>query len=348
VHPAGSRRRENAPNTCLRWLDSDGCKSGSRGYFRPQRLSNVNAMSGEIADIERRLAERFPELTVAPLGHLETGFGSIVVETSDGVIFRIARHVRAARGHAREARLLPVLRGRVPLAVPEPRWWVEPGTPSMPYGAIGYRRLPGTALSPELVGELGREAVARQLAGFLLALHRFPAEKAQELGLPHADHDSDGLRAFRDEVLPPLEDALAPDDYDTVRAWWDRLLVDSEIHRFTPALRHGDLWYDHLLVDESSGRLLAVVDWESAALGDPARDFAAQFHLGDEFAEATVAAYAAQGGNVDEGLRHRIRRQWELREFGGIRTAVELHDNDELEDAIRKLRAGPLLAGARE
>jgi hypothetical protein len=36
----------------------------------------------EIADIERRLAERFPELTVAPLRHLETGFGSIVVDTS--------------------------------------------------------------------------------------------------------------------------------------------------------------------------------------------------------------------------------------------------------------------------
>jgi len=306
-------------------------------------------MSEEIADIERRLAESFPELTVAPLRHLETGFGSIVVETSDGVIFRIARHAGAARGHAREARLLPVLHGRVPLAVPEPRWWVEPRTPTMPYGAIGYRRLPGTALSPELVGELGREAVAGQLAGFLLALHRFPAEEAQELGLPHADQDPDGLRAFRDEVLPPLEDALVPDEYDTVRAWWDRLLVDSEIHRFTPALRHGDLWYDHLLVEESSGRLLAAVDWEAAALGDPARDFAAQFHLGDEFAEATVAAYAAQGGNVDESLRHRIRRQWELREFGGIRTAVELHDEEEFEDAIRKLKTGPLLAGhARE
>jgi aminoglycoside 2''-phosphotransferase len=302
-------------------------------------------MSEEIADIERRLAERFPELTVAPLRHLETGFGSIVVETSDGVIFRIAQNGWAARGHAREARLLPVLHGRVPLAVPEPRWWVEPGTPSLPHGAIGYRRLPGTALSPELVGELGREAVARQLARFLLALHRFPAEEAQEVGLPHADQDPDGLRAFRDEVLPPLADALTPDEYDTVRAWWDRLLVDSEIHRFTPALRHGDLWYDHLLVDESSARLLGVVDWEAAALGDPARDFATQFHLGDEFAEATVAAYAGQGGNVDESLRHRIRRLWELREFGGIRATVELHDEEEFADAIRKLRAGPILTG---
>jgi hypothetical protein len=61
---------------------------------------------------------------------------------------------------------------------------------------------------------------------FLSALHRFPAEEAEELGLPHADRDVDGLRALRDEVLPPL-------------------------------------WYEHLLVDRPSGRLLAVVDWEA-------------------------------------------------------------------------------------
>jgi aminoglycoside 2''-phosphotransferase len=302
-------------------------------------------MSEAIPDIERLLAERFPELEVAPLRHFDTGFGSIVVETTDAVIFRIARHEWAAAGHAREAKLLPALHDRVPLAVPQPRWYAEPGTPGIPFGAIGYRRLPGAPLSPERAEVLGRETLARQLAAFLLALHRFPAEEAEELGLPHADRDVDGLRAFRDEVLPPLENALAPDEYRIVRAWWDRLLADPGVRRFTPTLRHGDLWYDHLLVDEPSRRLLGVVDWEAAALGDSALDFAALFHLGDDFAEATLAAYAANGGNVDESLRHRIRRQWELRELGGIRKAVELNDDEELVDGIRKLKAGPLLAG---
>jgi aminoglycoside 2''-phosphotransferase len=306
-------------------------------------------MNEAIVDIERRLVERFPQLEVAPLRHLETGFGSIVVETADGVIFRLARHEWAAAGHAREAKLLPVLRDRLPLAVPQPRWYVEPGTPGIAYGAIGYRRLPGTPLSPERAEELGKETLTRQIAAFLLALHRFPAEEAEALGVPPADRDEDGLRAFRDEVLPPLENALAADEYRIVRAWWDRLLADPEIRRFRPTLRHGDLWYDHLLVDERSGRLLGVVDWEAAALGDPARDFAVQYHLGDEFAEATLAAYAAQGGDVDKSLRHRIRRQWELREFGGIRAAVELNDDEEFVDAIRKLKTGPLLAShARE
>jgi aminoglycoside phosphotransferase (APT) family kinase protein len=299
----------------------------------------------ELAVLERQLAARFPELDVAPLRHLETGFGSIVVETGDGIVFRVARRGAAAKGHEREATLLPALHDRVPLAVPQPRWRVAPGTPGFPYGAIGYPSLPGIGLSPELMARLGVEAVASSLAEFLLALHRFPVEEAKALGLPHADRDPDDLRAFRAGVLPALQDALDPDEYRTVSAWWDRLVADPEIRRFTPALRHGDLWYDHVLVDPASGRLLAVIDWEAAALGDPALDLAVQFHLGEPFAAATLAAYGAQGGEVDPGLRHRVRRLWELREFGGVRAAVELNDRDELEDAIRKLRAGPVLAG---
>lgn len=303
-------------------------------------------MTVELADIERRLAEIFPELAVAPLRHLETGFGSVVVETSDGAIFRIARHASAAEGHAREAKLLPALQDRLPLAVPEPRWRVEPRTPGFSYGAIGYRRLPGTPLSFQLVAGMGTETIASQLAAFLLALHRFPVAEAEELGLPQAERDPASLEALRDEVLPSLRDALASDEYRTVRVWWDRLLANPQMRRFAPMLRHGDLWYDHVLVDERLLRLVAVVDWEAAALGDPARDFAAQFHLGEEFAEATLAAYATQGGQVDQTLRHRVRTQWELREFGGVRTALELNDREEFEDAVRKLRTGPILAGS--
>jgi aminoglycoside phosphotransferase (APT) family kinase protein len=302
-------------------------------------------MTTGLADIEPHLAERFPELAVAPLRELEIGFGSVVVETSDGVIFRIARHARASEGHAREAQFLPALRDRLPLAVPEPRWRVEPGAADFPHGAIGYRRLAGTPLAPAFLATLGTETIAWELAGFLLALHRFPVEEAEALGLPQRDRDRGSLEAFRDDVLPPLRDEIAADEYRTIRAWWDRLLADPEMLQFRPTLRHGDLWYDHVLVDEQLGRAVAVVDWEAAALGDPARDFAVQFHLGAEFAEGVLAGYAAQGGEVDRGLKHRIARQWELREFGGIRASVELNDREELEDAVRKLRAGPILAG---
>ena len=205
-----------------------------------------------------RLQRRFPELSVEPLRLLDEGFGSTVVETADGVIFRIARHARAAAGHARELELLRQLAGRLPAAVPEPRWRIEAGA-EFPNGAIGYRKLPGEPVAP---------------------------------------------------------------------------------YGGTPELA-GDFWYENLLTDR--GRLVGVLDWGGAAYADPAEDFATVRHLGDTFTEAVFEAYGA-----DESLRHRERRHWELRELYGIGMALELQDDEELADGIRKLRRGAVFTSWRE
>ena len=106
---------------------------------------------------------------------------------------------------------------------------------------------------------------------------------------------------------------------------------------FEPRLRHGDLWYENLLV--ADGRLVGVIDWGTAEYGDPAEDFDALTHISDEFADAVLASYP----HADPDLRHRIERHWQVRELWGVFLARELGDEDELADAVRKLRAGPVL-----
>jgi aminoglycoside phosphotransferase (APT) family kinase protein len=101
---------------------------------------------------------------------------------------------------------------------------------------------------------------------------------------------------------------------------------------------HGDFWYENLLV--SNSRLVGVLDWGTAAYGDPAEDFATLRHVGDEFLEATLARYPA----VDDAFRARIERYWEARELEGIAISLELCDDEELNDSVRKLRGGPVLA----
>lgn len=308
--------------------------------------------------VERTLEELFPELAVAPLTVLGTGFGSFAVETSDGVIFRIARHAGAARGHAREVALLPLLGSRLPLAVPDPRWRIEPHdglcgsepqshcSSRFAFGAIGYRRLSGRPLTPDWLARSDEQNVANQMAAFLAQLHAVPVEDAELVGLPRADRDGQAFEALRDTVLPLLRKVLAEDELQLVRAWCDEVLADSELDRFEPALRHGDLWYGNVLVDEATGTLTGVLDWENAAIGDPAKDLARQLHLGSRFAEAVLRSYEAQRERTDPTLRHRIRRRWELLEFEGIQTAGALDDADELTETIQKLRAGPILAPA--
>jgi aminoglycoside 2''-phosphotransferase len=278
---------------------------------------------------------------VRPLVVLDTGFGSVAVETGDGVIFRVARHAGAAEGHALEARLLPLLGRRLPEAVPDPSWRVEPGG-AFPFGAVGYRRLAGEPLTPALA-EVNRDAIAADVAGFLVALHGLPPEDVREAGLPLRDRVRDSFPGLCRDVLPVLGERLSPGEHEAVRRWTRDVEADAEVDRFAPAVRHGDLWYGNVLVDPTAGRVAGVVDWENAALGDPAGDLARQLHLGEAFLDAVLGAY----GEVDDALRRRIRRRWELLEFAGIRNAAMLDDEAELAETVEKLRAGPILGAGR-
>jgi aminoglycoside phosphotransferase (APT) family kinase protein len=277
-------------------------------------------------DLGARLRRRFPELTGEPLRLLDVGFGSTVVETADGVIFRVARHARASAGHARELELLPQLAGRLPAAVPQPRWRIEPDD-EFPHGAIGYRKLPGEPVA----ADSGTPQLAADVARFLRALH----------GLCHvaAPRRDLQLDALHDRTMTALEAALTATELDVLVRWWDEVLTDVDLRDFEPALRHGDFWHENLLVEE--GRLVGVLDWGGAGYGDPAEDFSTLRHLGDAFTETVFDTYGA-----DDALRRREQRHWQVRELYGIGMALELRDEAELTDAIAKLRRGAIFVQA--
>jgi aminoglycoside 2''-phosphotransferase len=285
-----------------------------------------------VTALEERLARAFPELRVAPLRELATGFHSVAVETADGVVFRIPRYHGTANGHATEFRALPALAGRLPAPIPHPEWRIEPGHEDFPLGVIGYRKLPGRTPS------IGSQRLAADLAAFLAALHAFPLDEAEALGLQAWIEPHDGLVRHRDQVMPALADLLEPGEVRRVADWWDALLTGGELERFPPALRHGDPWFGNLLVDDSGG-LSGVLDWEGLEIGDPAADFAALTYLGRPFLSAVLARY----GPVDAAFERRVELLAQLREFGGVRISLALGDEAELADSLRKLRAGPIL-----
>jgi aminoglycoside phosphotransferase (APT) family kinase protein len=101
-----------------------------------------------------------------------------------------------------------------------------------------------------------------------------------------------------------------------------------------------------MLVDD--GRLVGVIDFGDAIIGDIAYDFAPLRHSGDEFMNACVESYRAQGGILGPDFEHRIRRYSELRSgsFFSMQYALAFEDSDELSDCIAQLRRGPILRGS--
>jgi hypothetical protein len=67
-------------------------------------------------------------------------------------------------------------------------------------------------------------------------------------------------------------------------------------------------------------------------------------HLEISFAAEVAAEYAATAGDLGPHFERRIDRYWELREFDGLRFAVEYDDPAELADGLEALRAGPILS----
>jgi aminoglycoside phosphotransferase (APT) family kinase protein len=189
--------------------------------------------------------------------------------------------------------------------------------------------------------------VARAIGRFLHALHTVPIEVALSAGAPDATEWLDDLNRQRDVILAGAQALFTAAEYSMIRQWWDAFLTGRANMRYTPVLCHADLWYEHVLIDASSSAVTGILDFESARIADPALDLATQLHLGEPFAALVLAAYFAAGAQQDVLSVYRVRRLWEYREFDGLVGALRMDDEDEIADAVSKIRRGPVLTPGR-
>ncbi|HEX3647052.1 MAG TPA: phosphotransferase [Pseudonocardiaceae bacterium] len=223
------------------------------------------------------------------------GWGSFTFLVDGDHILRFARNADVAAAHHREAALLPKLADAVSFRVPEPDFfgsWGEGGT------CLGYPLIEGRGLTAA--------DGWRAMAGVLRELHGFPVDVARStLGVAGTvDEWRSGYRTLwadvEARVLPALEDDLA----GAIAAEFAALLAGD--WDFQPVLVHGDMATEHVLVDDA-GRVVGLIDFEDATVGDPAIDFAGLLPLLDE--QRIDQLIADYGRAVD---RERLRHYWRL------------------------------------
>jgi len=117
-------------------------------------------------------------------------------------------------------------------------------------------------------------------------------------------------------------------------------VLDGQIDlRYEPVLIHGDLGVYHILYDPIQGRLIGIIDFGVAGLGDPASDFACLIQaLGESFLQRMARfSHAIQpaldrarfraGALELEWALHGIRSNdasWWLAHIGGARDVMPL------------------------
>jgi aminoglycoside phosphotransferase (APT) family kinase protein len=228
------------------------------------------------------------------------------VELDAAWIFRFPKRAESERALLRELRLLPVVAPLLRIAVPVYQFFGAP-TSDFPYAFAGYRKLAGT---PAI--ECPRDLVATKelapcLGRVLSTLHAFPPDLAARLGVPGLDEFDDfaSLRISTLEELRRIRDAMPDVIFERCRAFVDREGQSLPFYLGPLRLLHGDLSGEHTLLDEVTGRVVGLIDWADAFMGDPAYDLNYLWAwMGESLVDRVLASYT---GPVDPGFRDRIR-----------------------------------------
>jgi macrolide phosphotransferase len=204
-----------------------------------------------------------------------------------------------------EARVLELLKGRLPVAVPD--WRIV--SPEM----IAYPKLVGTtAVTVDPETRVPTWNIDRQSAPFvesfaqaLAAIHRIDPAEARAAGLKVSTPE-ESRREFAENLdRVTREIGVGQGQGRRWRAWLD----DNDSWPPFSALVHGDLHVGHVVVDEAS-RATGILDWTEAEVSDPSIDFI--FHLmgfGESGLDLLIAEYESAGGKTWPGLRRQAEER---------------------------------------
>jgi aminoglycoside 2''-phosphotransferase len=248
-------------------VPSDGHRSSRRARAAEHAQDRVDRYLRHIRRVCANLAIR----TV----HLEPdGQRSDVLVLNNSIVFRFPRTSGGVEALAVETTILRAIRGRLPLATPDPAY-ENVGRKRVGAAFVGYPRLPGEPFWRDTLlaqDDTTRGLLAGQLARFLKALHSVPADSLQ-VDLPVED----GLESWADmyrRIRNKLFSFMRPESQTAVARHFERYLDAPRSFDYEPALRHGDFGPSNILFDRTSGRIIGVIDFGSAGLGDPALDLA--------------------------------------------------------------------------
>ena len=158
---------------------------------------------------------------------------------------------------------------------------------SMVFG--GYKLIEGRELTKTAFGKLSKlqkKSCAKKLGEFLTALHNFPISEAKKIGLKDDWPLSEEKKEY-EKRKKFIFSALSKNECDFVKEFVNKYFNMKIPPKLT--VLHNDFSDDHILVN--NGKISGVIDFGDSSLGDPAKDFAWLWELGDRFALDVLRTY---------------------------------------------------------
>ncbi len=282
------------------------------------------------------ISEKFPDLALGSIEYLSEGWDSVACRVNQNLIFRFPKRPEVEQSLKVELRLLPELAPSLPLPIPNFKYVSpEPGQ-FFEYAFVGYEMINGWSEEDWPEDLLAADWWKVALGQFVTALHRFPLERARELGVqelkdvnlvrvPQQPSDwrealEQFYRAMREQGFPLLSDAKQ----DEVADFFEDFLDNDDNFKFEPTLVHADLYYDHILLDLEKQKINGIIDFGDVGIGDPAFDVS----------EAIAPYYS---GNLGPNFQERRRFIEGLQPYYAILFGLNYNDPALVEAGLSEL-----------
>jgi aminoglycoside 2''-phosphotransferase len=216
-----------------------------------------------------------------------------VVILNEEWVFRFPKYEESIRTLEAEHALLEAIQEYVTLSIPDPAMHSQ-GTYVVGEVFSGYRMIDGSPLYRELYTEIPDETlkdrIVAQIAGFLSELHAIPRRALPEQ-LPEGD-SLDEWRKMYTDIRQLLFPYMRADARQHITDHFESFLDEPSLQDSHTCLRHGDFGPTNILYDSNKGLVSGIIDFSSAAWGDPAADIASVSTYGEDFFQRLKTRYA--------------------------------------------------------
>lgn len=280
------------------------------------------------------IKNKYIEFSESLIEELQWGWSNHVLLVDKRFIFRFPRSEQDKESLKLEQLVLPLLKNRVSLSIPDFKYASKPED-DITY--VGYPIINGSPLLANQLQSLEsskRMEVARNLGTFLTALHTFPTEDLARHFRPKKIYWANFYQRIEKVVFPYINS----EQQKWIYQLFDNFLSNNNHFLFKPSLIHGDLKSEHILYDKRNRKLSGIIDFGAMEVGDPAYDFVGIYlNYGEGFAKDVLQFYHV---NKDKTFFDRIQKFYTKSIFFyGFIYAIETNNDEAVQARIKKLNS---------
>ena len=234
-----------------------------------------DALNINVNLVQQLVSSQFPDWSDLTITEVHpNGWDNRTFRLGDKMSVRLPSAERYSLQVDKEQKWLPILSEKLPLPIPVPLAKGEPNH-KYPYNWSINEWIDGDTATSERIDDMSKFATA--LGGFLIALRRVNTTGGPGPGPGHRGGD---LNVYNDQTRQAIEILRSKSNLDTERLSevWDAAVASKWVN--PPVWIHGDVSSGNILVKD--GEIAAVIDFGSAAIGDPACDLSIAWTMFDK------------------------------------------------------------------